>query len=423
MVAVNKLLKTFAFTLTAVVLLSILSLTLDNQHKFNIISSVPQQFNFLKNTVRDFIINVISNLFSCATCSYGDTDCIVIPGKYCNGTAVFGNEIMIFPGTNGSIADRVYLRRIYVGVPNNYAYAIADFLRSKGLNVNIDKQHLYTVVIRVVKHSPVQERCGNNICTVIHRVPSDEAVVVVAVKNENGRIETFIGKVLGGRNVKILKVSKIRYVVVNQSLVEESKQDFSMEIASKLNITIEDVKKFGIPSETIKKLVVYYYKLDVNSLDKDLTTIEGFDISQAVYESSPGSVTYELRSQIATGPVVHAETILRFTAYWSPVIPEIVSVIDESECKCYLPPTTMIIADCSHRVGFTDDRVVGKAYGKYVFFVLHVPPIYITYCAGAEMEVDRYTGYILARNTRVCWWSGSPPYPSCETACPVYLYM
>ncbi|MEM1608086.1 MAG: hypothetical protein QXG81_02255, partial [Ignisphaera sp.] len=378
-------------------------------------SSLQSIGGFLKNSIRDFI----GNLFSCATCTYDHKDCIIIPGKYCNGTGVFSREMMIYGGTNGSWIDRIYLRTSIVPVPNNYAYAIAHSLRQRvGISVNIDEQHLYTIILRIIRHTPVKERCSSEECVKIYRVPSDEAIAFLVLKNGSG-ISIYVAKFNGSR---VVSISAARYLVYSREIVLENRRSIRDEVKSRLNITENDIERLGIPTEVVEKLIVYRYKLDLNSLGKEYTTIDGINIDPAM---APGPVLYELRSQIATGSIVYAETILRIETYWSPVIGVIVSAIDRSECKSYTP--TMLVSDCYHKVYLTASTVEGEAYGKYVLIVGILPPIYITYCAGAKMAVNRTTGLPIVGNTRVCWWLGSPP-PSprgstgCKDMCPVCIY-
>jgi len=355
---------------------------------------------------------VIPNFIDIMECGDGE---VRIPMRYCSGVTIYSREFGEF---NVSAGSWTTIMVKFVEAPNNFADTALRYLRQRGFEVSADDVYGFTMIIKLVSYRLIRTGVTTSVklpngTTVVAEVTNlmrtvlnNETLVIVSRNLTDIESPIYAVKLINGRPAA---AAKLVPVLVNETR-SEYVEDFSKEMASKLNVTVDKLNEYKVPTQMRRIVIIKEYRYKVASGDPDVLTIGAASIDV-------GPIVYEKHSQITAFGIVFAEAVAKATAYfvYSSYYTGALSVIDQSYCSVY---SALIPAGCSHYAKVLQNGGIEVVCsGKFVG--TSVPPLFqITYCATAHIYTDNYGREL--DGTHVCWW---PSYVSgdCMNLCPALI--
>jgi len=367
---------------------------------------------------------VIPNLLiDIMECSDGE---VRIPMRYCSGVTIYSREIGNF--NTGADSWTTIMVKI-VEAPNNFADTALRYLRQRGFEVSADDVYGFTMIIKLVSYKlartgvttsvklPNGTTVVAEVTNLMRAVLNNETLVIVGRNLTDVESPVYAVKLINGRPAV---AAKLVPVLINETR-SEYVEDFSEEMASKLNVTVDELYEYKVPTQMKRIVIVKEYRYKVASGDPDTLTIG----ATRYYVDGGGGdadidirpIVYEKRAQIVFGYVL-AEAVARAIAYfaYTPYSAGAIEVKDQSYCSVY---SLMIPAGCSHSARILrDGGIEVVCSGKFVVTSVPYPLFQITFCATAHIYTDNYGREL--DGTKVCWWPGYV-YEDCRKLCPVIV--
>ncbi len=264
-------------------------------------------------------------------CSDGE---VSVQLKYCS-QGIYSREFGEF---NISAGSWTTIMVKFVEAPNNIADTALKYLRQKGFDVSTDDVYGFTMIMRPVGYKLIRTGITTTIrlpnattiaaeaANVIRNILNNETLVIVGRNLTDTESPIYVVKIINGRPAA---AAKLLPVLVNETRSEYF-EDFSEEMASKLNTSIDKLIEYKVPMQMRRVVVVKEYRFKVVSGDPDALTIGSTTVSI-------GPILYEKHSQITLSGIVFAEAVAKaqtwflFSSYYTGAI----LVIDQSYCSLY----------------------------------------------------------------------------------------
>jgi len=335
---------------------------------------------------------VVPNLIDIMECSDGE---VRIPMRYCSGVTIYLREFGEF---NVSAESWTTIMVKFVEAPNNFADTALRYLRQRGFEVSADDVYGFTMIIRLVSYRLVRTEAitsvklpngttiAAEVTNLVKTVLSNETLVIVGRNLTDIESPVYAVKLVNGRPAA---AAKLVPVLINETR-SEYVEDFSEEMASKLNVTVDKLVEYKVPTQMRRIVIVKEYRYKLASGDPDALTIGAASIVI-------GPTVYEKHSQITALGIVFAEAVAKATAYfvYSPYYTGAIQIRDQSYCSH---------AECSHSARILRDGGIEViSSGEFVWSSVPYPLFRITYCAIAHIHTDNYGRELEESDgTRVC---------------------
>jgi len=355
---------------------------------------------------------VVPNLIDIMECSDGE---VRIPMRYCSGVTIYSREFGEF--NVGAESWNTIMVKL-VEAPNNFADMALKYLRQRGFEISADDVYGFTMIIKLVSYRLVKTGVTTSVklpngttiaaevTNLVRTVLGNETLVIVGRNLTDIESPIYAVKLINGRPAA---AAKLVPVLVNETR-SEYVEDFSEEMASKLNVTIDKLNEYKVPTQMRRIVIIKEYRYKVASGDPDVLTVG----EEPIFV---GPIVYEKHSQITAFGIVFAEAVAKATAYfvYSRYYTGALSPIDQSYCSVY---SALIPAGCSHYAKVLQNGGIEVVCsGKFVG--TSIPPLFqITYCATAHIYTDNYGREL--DGTHVCWWPSYVP-GDCMNLCPVLI--